>query len=88
MLRWLLVIRILALLLAALLFVGGCKSATHPKLKLVTQPVASQPSSEPQYPEFVTSKSSRVLGILRMLAGVGLAFYVLKPIIKQKTLFG
>lgn len=75
-------IRIVALIIAAFLLEGGCKAALHPKLRLVgmSQMAQVESQSRPTYSvELVTSQPSRVLGIVRMLIGAGLALYVLLP---------
>jgi hypothetical protein len=88
MLHALRIFRILTLLLAAILFIGGCNAVRHPKAKLVqSKPLQDQASAEQLYPHFATSKVSRPFGILRMMAGAGLAFYILRPITKQHALF-
>ena len=83
-------IRIVALIIAAFLLVGGCKSTLHPKLRLVgvSQPQTAQPESgsPPVYGvEMVTSQASRAFGIVRMLIGAGLALYVLLPWLDLKN---
>ncbi len=81
-------IRIGALLLSAFLLIGGLKAALHPKLKLATTtplPAAAQDSPDLAYPEFVTSSASRTFGIVRVVAGSGLALYVLFPLIKYRA---
>jgi hypothetical protein len=76
-------IRIVALIIAAFLLVGGFKAALHPKLRIaavVTE--KSQTESQPRltYPvELVTSQGSRVFGIVRVIIGAGLALYVWAP---------
>ena len=83
-------IRIVALLVAGFLFVGGCKAASHPKLKLVMpkprvaqvqkpQTSERQTPSPENYAHFVTSQTSRYFGIIRMIAGLALAVYVTVP---------
>jgi hypothetical protein len=75
-------IRIAALLVASWLFIGGCRSATHPAL-IVVRPKASQREQLPpyafRYVELRTSRLSRVGGIVEMLLGGGVAFYALWP---------
>jgi len=81
-------IRIVALIIAAFLVVGGCKAALHPKLRLVGVSQTAQVESEPRQAytvQLVTSQSSRVFGIVRMLIGAGLAFYVLSPWLDLKN---
>ena len=81
-------IRIAALIIAAFLVVGGCKAALHPKLRLVGVSQAAQVESEPRRPytvQLVTSQSSRVFGIVRMLMGAGLALYVVLPWLDLKN---
>lgn len=66
-------IRIVALIIASFLLVGGCKAALHPKLRLVGVSQNPQVESQPQpvYTiELVTSQTSRMFGIVRMLSHV------------------
>ena len=75
-------VRIVALIIAGFLLVGGCRAALHPKLRFagVSQSPQFESGTRPTYSiELVTSPTSRVLGILRMLIGSGLAFYVCPP---------
>ena len=75
-------IRIVALIIAAFLLVGGLKATIHPKLRLVGVSQKSETESHPgkTYPvELVTSQGSRVFGIVRVIIGAGLALYVLLP---------
>jgi hypothetical protein len=81
-------IRVVVLLAAAFIFISGLRSALHPGAVLATsQPTAmpGEPPSAEAYPEFVTSKRSRFFGIVRMLAGGGLALYVLLPWWQDRT---
>lgn len=81
-------IRIVALIIAAFLLVGGCKAALHPKLRLVGMSQTAQVESQPRPTysvELVTSQNSRVFGILRMLIGAGLGLYVLLPWLDLKN---
>lgn len=81
-------IRIVALIIASFLLVGGCKAALHPKLTLVGVAQTTQPESQnpPTYTvQLVTSQSSRVFGIVRMLIGAGIALYVLLPWLDLRT---
>jgi len=89
-------IRIVALLVAGFLFIGGCKAARHPKLTLVipkpgvahvqkSQRSGGQPPSPETYAHFVTSQTSRYVGIVRMIAGLGLAVYVTMPWWKNRA---
>ena len=81
-------IRIVALIIAAFLLVGGCNAALHPKLRLVGVSQNAQVESEPRQAytvQLVTSQSSRVFGIVRMLIGGGLAFYALLPWLDLKS---
>src|SRR5689334_19626788 len=75
-------IRILALVIAVFLVVGGLEATLHPKLRLVsvsqTFPAESQSSQIKIYPvELVTSQASRAFGIVRMITGSVIALYVL-----------
>ena len=81
-------IRIVALIIAAFLLVGGYKATLHPKLRLVGLSQTSQVESQPRPTysvELVTSQASRVFGIARMLIGAGLALYVLLPWLDLKN---
>lgn len=80
-------IRIVALIIAAFLLVGGCKAALHPKLRLVGVSQGPNMNSQPQAPytvELVTSQVSRGFGIARMLLGTGIAWYALFPWLNLK----
>ena len=80
-------IRIVALIIATFLLVGGCDAALHPKLRLVGVSPTAQAESQPQpiySVELVTSQASRVFGIVRMLIGAGIALYVLLPWLNLK----
>ncbi|MGA2663170.1 MAG: hypothetical protein ABSH34_37320 [Verrucomicrobiota bacterium] len=75
-------LRIAALLVAALLLLGGFQAAVHPKLRMVVPklaPGAPSPASAARLVELRTSTGSRVFGIIRMLVGGGLAFGILWP---------
>ena len=81
-------IRIVALIIAAFLLVGGCKAALHPKLRVAGVSQTPQVFTQDRAiysVELVTSQSSRVFGILRMLLGLGLALYVSSPWLDLKT---
>src|SRR5262245_25192197 len=89
-------IRILGLVIALFLFVGGFKAARHPKLRLVMpkpglaqvqkpQTSETQPPSPESYVHFVTSQTSRYFGIIRIIAGLGLAVYVSMPWWKNRA---
>ncbi len=81
-------IRIVTLIIAAFLLVGGCKAALHPKLRFVgmSQPTTRESQNRSTYSvELVTSQTSRVFGIVRMLMGGGLALYVLLPWLDLKS---
>jgi hypothetical protein len=78
-------IRIVALIIAAFLLVGGLKATIHPKLRFVDAP-QSEPGPGRTYPvELVTSQTSRAFGIVRMILGIGLAIYVLAPWLGLQT---
>ena len=75
-------IRVGVLLVAALIFISGLSRVVHPGATFVgvrsmPSPEASQPTQA--YPEFVTSKSRRAFGVVRLLVGGGLAVYVILP---------
>ena len=75
-------IRIVALIIAAFLLVGGLKATVHPKLRLmgVSQKAQTESQPGPAYSvELVTSQASRLFGIVRMVTGAGIALYVLSP---------
>ena len=84
-------IRIVALIMAAFLLVGGCKTALHPKLRVagVSQTTQVDAQDRAIYSvELVTSQSSRVFGIVRMVIGLGLALYALSPWLALKNKLG
>ena len=69
--------RIVVLMLAGLLFFGGCRTAFHPRILIVTPPATSEAASRADGYGLVTlrtSTASRVWGVFRMLVGSGLAF--------------
>ena len=65
------------LVLACYLIVGGCNAALFPKLKMAG--IAELDGHG--VVQLETSKSSRVLGILRVTLGLALACCILKPIL-------
>jgi len=70
-------VRVIVSLLAVVLFFSGLGSAMHPKYKVVARPGKPLPSvGEFSAVEITASTSSRVFGITRVLAGAGLAGWV------------
>ncbi len=83
-------ITIAALLIGVFLFVGGLRTALHPKWKLVQSP-ATEIQREADYPEgtelhFVTSQWSRAYGIVRIVAGTGLIAFASAPWLRGRRL--
>jgi len=76
-------LRIAGLILALVIFVSGFRSWMHPKFKLVQ--TASPRVSAEGYPEYVTSKGSQFFSVVKMVAGCGLAIYVLWPAMRKRT---
>jgi hypothetical protein len=70
-------VRITVAALAAVLLFSGISSAVHPGYKVVTHPKESGAVGGFNAVEIATSTSSRAFGVFRVLAGAGLAGWVL-----------
>ena len=80
-------IRLIALVIAAILFVSGLEAVRHPKLKVATTTARTTPGEQAtSVPlELVTSKSSRVFGSLGIFTGTALAAFTIWPMVRTRS---
>jgi hypothetical protein len=76
------IVRVYTLIVLALscyLLVGGGKAAFFPKLSMVTSDQAPAEIDGYPVPRFEVSQSSRLFGVLRIVSGLAIGLYILKP---------
>ena len=78
--------RLIALLLAVVLFFSGIRSALHPKYKAVRNPgTQSASAGEYNFVQVTPSSSSRVFGLARVLTAAVLAGWVVSTFYPGKS---
>ena len=75
-------IRIAALVISGILVIGGTKAAIQQKFKVVT-PSAAETPTDARFVTVVPATGPRVWGLVKIIIGASLAFYILWPVWKS-----